>query len=83
MEWLTDNIVMPLMAALTAWFWYDKRQRDLRLSKLETRVSASEQRTTAHEGDRRVLEERLTSMHDLMGAKFESIQRALTRLEDK
>ncbi len=33
------SVAMPL---LTAWFWYDKRGRDGRISDLEKKVSANE-----------------------------------------
>ena len=83
MEWLQENFIAPILAALTAWFWYDKRQRDLRLTALEARMAKTESRAETHEGDGRVLTEKLNGMQQLLESKFESISASLDRLENK
>ena len=73
----------PILATIMAWFWYDKRQRDSRMSQIESDVKVVEKRIEEQEGDAKVMAERLTGMNLLMDAKLDSIQRSLHRLEKK
>ena len=83
MEWLTANLMAPILATLTAWFLYDKRQRDVRMALMESSVKVIERRIETQEGEAKVLAERLAGMTMVVDAKLDSIQRALTRLEKK
>ena len=83
MEWLTDNIMAPLLATLTAWFWYDKRLRDTRLDEIEKRIQAAEKRAETHEGDGRVLAEKMDGLSELFVTQLNHIQKSLDRLEDR
>jgi hypothetical protein len=83
MEWLQDNIMVPLLGALAAWFWYDKRQRDSRFKSLEDRLQAQESSSAGHVTVNAVLESRLGNIEQIMEIKLGHIQESLNRLEEK
>tara|TARA_R110000787_G_scaffold127165_4_gene238562 strand:- start:1054 stop:1305 length:252 start_codon:yes stop_codon:yes gene_type:complete len=83
MEWLQENLLAPVIAALLGWFWYDKRLRDVRLQELEQRIQAAEKRAETHEGDGRVLAEKMDGLSELFETQLKHIQKSLDRLEDR
>lgn len=83
MEWLTDNFLAPILATLLGWFWYDKRLRDARLDGVEKRLAATEKRAETHEGDGRVLAEKMDGLSELFVTQLNHIQKSLDRLEDR
>ena len=83
MEWLQENLLAPIIAILLGWFWYDKRLRDARLLDLEQRIHAAEKRAETHEGDGRVLAEKLDGLSELFVTQLKHIQKSLDRLEDR
>lgn len=83
MEWLQDNLLAPVIAVLLGWFWYDKRHRDARLADIEKRLTAAEKRAETHEGDGRVLSEKLDGLSEIFITQFKHLQKSLDRLEDR
>tara|TARA_R110002020_G_C16254669_1_gene770067 strand:+ start:246 stop:497 length:252 start_codon:yes stop_codon:yes gene_type:complete len=81
MEWLHDNFMAPLVAALAGWFWYDKRQRDARLTSLEIRVGEQEKVTLGQGKDDTLLAERIDNLQTLVETKMDFIQDSLARIE--
>ena len=83
MEWLQENLLAPIIAVLLTWFWYDKKLRDQRFSEMDKRIMATEKRAEVHEGDGRVLAEKLEGITELFDTQLKHIQKSLDRLEDK
>jgi len=83
MEWLQNNLLAPVTASLLGWFWYDKRLRDTRISEIERRLTAAEKRAEIHEGDGRVLSEKIDGISELLVTQMNHIQKSLDRLEDR
>lgn len=73
----------PILAALASWFWYDKRQRDIRMTKIEDRVLAQELQTLTQGNDDKVLAERIENLSNLLETKMGYIEASLNRLEHK
>ena len=93
MEWLTENIMAPLLATLTAWFWYDKRLRDTRLDELEKRIQAAEKQKTEtlikalearamiQESERMVQTQKIVTLGRSLTAHLENAATQLDRIE--
>ena len=69
------NVVSTLLGLLAAWFWYDKRQVDNRLTELE-------KKSTLNEKDLAVMAESISSMNNLLEVKLGNIEKSVQRIED-
>tara|TARA_R110000764_G_scaffold236877_1_gene332470 strand:+ start:76 stop:333 length:258 start_codon:yes stop_codon:yes gene_type:complete len=83
MEWLQDNFMAPLVATLTGWFWYDKKQRDSKMIQLETRIAENEKRIVIQEGSIKVLDEKIDGLTALATYQYANLQKTLDRMEQR
>lgn len=69
-EW----VVNKLWVLLIGWFWYEKRNKDARLTKLE-------EKTASQETSIQLLETKLDGLKELIEVKFDNLNVNLTELK--
>lgn len=63
-----------LWVLLIGWFWYDKREKDLRLTRLEEKLASQETNI-------QLLENKLDGLKELIEVKFDHLNVNLTELK--
>jgi len=69
-----DWVINKLWVLLIGWFWYDKREKDARLTKLE-------EKTASQETSIQVLENKLDGLKELIEVKFDNLNVNITELK--
>ena len=80
MEWLKEGIVAGLFSVLLAWYWHDKKQRDMRFVALETRMTRSESMTSKQQTQLEVMTVELRAFSDLTNQRLSHMQDSIDKI---
>ncbi len=80
MEWLNEKLLSGAVALLVTWHWYDKKARDERFIKLETRMAHAESAQNNQKTQLEVMRTELKAFSKLTDNKLEHIQDGLNKV---
>lgn len=80
MEWLEEKLLAVTLAAMSAWYWYDKRMRDKRFTELEVRMGHIEQTSGKQQTQLELLNAHLESFSKLTDVRLEHIQSGMDKV---
>ena len=80
MEWLEEKVLAVTLAAMSAWYWYDKKMRDKRFTDLEVRMSHLEVTSSKQQTQLELMNAKIESFSKLTDVRLEHIQTGMDKI---